>query len=69
MPLFDREQTKVHQSQIGFIEYVVQPLFRIWGGIITEVKQTVDTMEGSKKLWKDMANEEEQQNETRNEAT
>jgi len=51
LPLFDREKTKVNKAQIGFISFVVQPLFEIWGAIITEVRPAVNVMESSKKAW------------------
>eukprot|EP01083_Nonionella_stella_P072667 195991_1 len=57
LPLFDRAKTKVHQSQIGFIEYVVKPVFKIWTTIIVELDHTIDEMNLSLKSWEQQKSE------------
>ena len=52
-PLCDRNNTKINESQIGFITYVVAPLFVAWSKLVPEISICLQTMEESKKLWKD----------------
>lgn len=53
-PLCDRTSgfNSVPQSQLGFITFVVQPLFKQVASLITEVTAATDALENSLALWK-----------------
>ena len=51
-PLCDRNNTNINESQIGFITYVVAPLFDTWSKFVPEISMCLKTMEESKILWK-----------------
>ena len=50
-PLCNRHKTKLGESQVGFITYVVYPLFDAWSKIVPEISVCLKIMEHSKKLW------------------
>jgi len=51
-PLCDREAVRRHDSQIGFIKFVIQPTFELLGKIIPRVKDEVMPMiENSLEYW------------------
>jgi len=52
-PLCDREKGKqsLPQGQIGFIKFVVMPLFNNIAKILTDCDQAVDGLEETKKFW------------------
>ena len=51
-PLFDRTKTKIHDSQIGFISYIVLPVFNIWSGFIPSISHSKKIMQENIKKWK-----------------
>ncbi|GMH56584.1 hypothetical protein TrST_g9054 [Triparma strigata] len=41
-PMFDRENSSVSKTQSGFIEFIIKPIYRVWGDFIPELKETFD---------------------------
>ena len=39
-PMFDRNNSSVSKTQSGFIEFIIKPIYRIWGEFIPELKDT-----------------------------
>mmetsp|Transcript_18878 Transcript_18878/g.39732 ORF Transcript_18878/g.39732 Transcript_18878/m.39732 type:complete len:587 (-) Transcript_18878:39-1799(-) len=51
-PLCDRKAVKQHESQIGFIKFVVQPTFELLGKIIPRIQdEVVPTIEKNLEYW------------------
>jgi hypothetical protein len=50
----DRETTDIPKCQIGFIEYIVTPLYRAWDIYLNEddIFEAMDNLSKNKELWK-----------------
>lgn len=41
-PMFDRNNSSVSKTQTGFIEFIIKPIYRVWGEFIPNLKETFD---------------------------
>eukprot|EP00475_Leptophrys_vorax_P034127 TRINITY_DN5472_c0_g1_i1.p1 TRINITY_DN5472_c0_g1~~TRINITY_DN5472_c0_g1_i1.p1 ORF type:complete len:613 (-),score=118.59 TRINITY_DN5472_c0_g1_i1:30-1817(-) len=51
-PMMNREKPNVEKSQIGFIDYVINPLFKLWSQLIPEESQCcMDNIKFNRQHW------------------
>ncbi|GMH49544.1 hypothetical protein TL16_g00545 [Triparma laevis f. inornata] len=41
-PMFDRDNSSVTKTQCGFIEFIIKPIYRVWGDFIPELKENFE---------------------------
>ena len=39
-PMFDRNNSSVKKTQVGFIQFIIEPIYRVWGDFIPELAET-----------------------------
>lgn len=49
--LCDRENSNILESQVGFIKYVVLPLFELWAELMPEFKETLTYLNQNLEFW------------------
>jgi len=59
--LFDRRKVKLEKSQIGFIEFLVLPLWINWITLIGENEQLIDQINSNKEEWLKIVTSQEKQ--------
>ena len=42
-PMFDRHNTMVSKTQGGFIDFIIKPIYKVWGEFIPELKEQFDS--------------------------
>jgi len=53
-PFMDRESCTLMKQQLGFIDYIVGPLFELWGNVIEQTqKDCLDQLSSNKTFWKE----------------
>ena len=57
--LCDRHSTNVAKGQIGFIQFIVKPLFDVAAQFLPEIKKYLQSLSGSVDYWSSVKNEYE----------
>lgn len=56
---FDREETNIAKSQIGFLDYIVKPSFELAAKLMPKLSFCVENVETNKANWTDLFDEYE----------
>jgi len=64
--LCDRYNVNIAQSQVGFIDGIVSPIFKTFERIFPEVKATLSQLEDNKQVWQSLVKDYEEEKETGN---
>ena len=56
----------VAQSQVGFIDGIVMPIFKTFERVFPEIKTTLGQLEENKQVWQSLVKDYEEEKETGN---
>lgn len=57
-PMMDRYQPAIAKAQVGFIDYVVSPLFNQWNQVVTEADVCLKHLGANREYWAQQASKE-----------
>ncbi|XP_071484459.1 cGMP-dependent 3',5'-cyclic phosphodiesterase-like [Diadema antillarum] len=55
--MFDREKACIPELQIGFVDHIVMPLYRVLAKVFPEAKVLVDAVESNRRMWHKLRDE------------
>lgn len=54
-PMCDRQNATIEKSQVGFIDYIVHPLWETWGDLVhPDAQDILDTLEENRDYYQSM---------------
>lgn len=57
--LCDRETTNINKAQVGFMKFVVRPLFELMSNLFPEISPYINTVDRNLQIYENKANDEE----------
>ncbi|XP_041463445.1 cGMP-dependent 3',5'-cyclic phosphodiesterase-like isoform X3 [Lytechinus variegatus] len=58
--MFDREKACIPELQIGFLDHIALPLYRVLGQVLPKTKTVVDAVESNRVMWTKLRDETKQ---------
>lgn len=53
-PMMDRRKPNIPRGQVGFIDYIVRPLFVNWGKLFVVTKVCLDNLSANRQRWNEL---------------